>query len=264
MKNLSNVGKVAVLTIGLAGVLIGGNSADAANNIASDDIIIIKKADNTLKFYQDGKPKKQYSVATGKNKIDTPEGTFKVVNKVKNRRYNKKGIPGGDPRNPLGARWMGIKVPGSSGSETGNVYAIHGNNNESSIGKYVSAGCIRMHNDEVIELYDEVLNETPVYITSSKESFTEITKEIGYIKDYKKPIEQKKKSEIASQKGMYEATGEITYWFNEKKFEAKTNKGYANFYIENSNYKKNLKKGKSYTYTYKKDSKGNNIITQIK
>lgn len=261
---LKHLSKVLALTVGLSGLgLAGGYSTDAANNKASDDYIIINKATNTLAFYQDKKLDEVYTVATGKTKIDTPEGKFKIVNKVKNRRYNKKGIPGGDPRNPLGPRWMGFNVPGSWGTESGNVYAIHGNNNPSSIGTYASAGCIRMYNDQVKELYDKVLNETPVYITTSKKSFRSLTKEIGYLQGTNKTVQPKKKSPIVSL-APYEATGAVTVWLDSHTFEAKTNKGYANFIVEDSSYQKKISKGKSYTYFYKKDANGNNVITAIK
>ncbi|MCU7741319.1 L,D-transpeptidase family protein [Priestia megaterium] len=38
----------------------------------------------------------------------------------------------------------------------GDTYSIHGNNNEISIGKYVSQGCVRMHNADIEKLYDKV------------------------------------------------------------------------------------------------------------
>ncbi|WP_387407470.1 L,D-transpeptidase [Priestia aryabhattai] len=38
----------------------------------------------------------------------------------------------------------------------GDTYGIHVNNNESSIGKYVSQGCVRMHNVDIEQLYDKV------------------------------------------------------------------------------------------------------------
>ncbi len=53
----------------------------------------------------------------------------------------------GGPDNPLGARALYI----------GNtLYRIHGTNNPRSIGHNVSSGCIRMVNDDVIDLYDRV------------------------------------------------------------------------------------------------------------
>ena len=55
-------------------------------------------------------------------------------------------MPGG-PQNPLGARALYI-------GDT--EYRIHGTTQPWSIGKAVSSGCIRMMNDEVIDLYDRV------------------------------------------------------------------------------------------------------------
>lgn len=53
-------------------------------------------------------------------------------------------IPGGSPKNPMGAAVLGLS--------RGN-YAIHGTNNPASVGRFVSHGCIRMHNSDVLELY---------------------------------------------------------------------------------------------------------------
>ncbi len=63
-------------------------------------------------------------------------------------------MPGG-PKNPLGARALYL---GSS------IYRIHGTNNHASIGKAVSSGCIRMHNNDVIDLYKKIKLGTPVFI----------------------------------------------------------------------------------------------------
>ena len=64
-------------------------------------------------------------------------------------------IPGGSPRNPMGAAAMGL--------DRGN-YAIHGTNDPSSIGGYVSHGCIRMHNADVMDLYHRAPVGTNVYV----------------------------------------------------------------------------------------------------
>jgi lipoprotein-anchoring transpeptidase ErfK/SrfK len=54
---------------------------------------------------------------------------------------------GGGPGNPLGARAMYL----------GNTdYRIHGTNDPTSIGKHMSSGCIRLLNEDVIDLYDRV------------------------------------------------------------------------------------------------------------
>ncbi|WP_315942256.1 L,D-transpeptidase [Priestia megaterium] len=61
-------------------------------------------------------------------------------------------MPGSNPRNPLGKRWLRI----NTNDTYGDTYSIQGNNNESSIGKYVSQGCVRMHNADIEKLYDKV------------------------------------------------------------------------------------------------------------
>ncbi|MBV8108557.1 MAG: L,D-transpeptidase [Hyphomicrobiales bacterium] len=66
-------------------------------------------------------------------------------------------IPGGSPRNPMGAAAMTL----SGGGE----YAIHGTNSPGSIGGFVSYGCIRMYNDDVLDLYNRVGWGTTVVVT---------------------------------------------------------------------------------------------------
>ena len=138
--------------------------------------IIINKSTNQLAYYENNKLTRVFSVATGKSANLTPEGKFKIVNKIVNRPYYTGKIPGGDPRNPLGNRWLGLDAKGTKGT----TYAIHGNNNPSSIGSYASLGCIRMHNDEVKWLFDKVKVNTTVIVTSSKSSFDTIAKANGY------------------------------------------------------------------------------------
>ena len=62
---------------------------------------------------------------------------------------------GGGPGNPLGARALYL----------GNTdYRIHGTNNPASIGTQVSSGCIRLRNDDVIDLYHRVSIGTKVIV----------------------------------------------------------------------------------------------------
>ena len=61
----------------------------------------------------------------------------------------------GGPANPLGARAMYL---GSS------LYRIHGTNEPETIGKAVSSGCIRMLNDDVVDLYERVKVGTRVLV----------------------------------------------------------------------------------------------------
>jgi lipoprotein-anchoring transpeptidase ErfK/SrfK len=65
-------------------------------------------------------------------------------------------IPGGSPRNPMGEAAMTIR----DGS-----YAIHGTNVPGSVGGFVSYGCIRMYNADILDLFDRVGVGTPVVVT---------------------------------------------------------------------------------------------------
>jgi hypothetical protein len=143
---------------------------------AASSFIIINKSTNQLAYFEKNKLSKVFKVATGKQPSYTPEGKFMIVNKIINRPYYTGGIPGGDPRNPLGNRWLGLNARGTWGT----TYAIHGNNNANSIGKYVSAGCIRMYNNEVQWLYARISVNTPVVITTSGKSFPALAAANGY------------------------------------------------------------------------------------
>ena len=93
----------------------------------------------------------------------TPLGEFRVANKVvwpAWRSIYTGGIVPGGPGNPLGARWLGLTARGAGGHSIG----IHGTNTPGSIGRAVSAGCIRMHNRDVIALHEKVMVGTPVHI----------------------------------------------------------------------------------------------------
>ena len=64
-------------------------------------------------------------------------------------------IPGGSPGNPMGPRAMTL---------SGGQYAIHGTNKPASIGTFASYGCIRMYNQDILDLFDMVSVGTPVVV----------------------------------------------------------------------------------------------------
>ena len=66
----------------------------------------------------------------------------------------------GGPGNPLGARAMYLN---------GSFYRIHGTNAPSSIGSRATSGCIRMANDDVIDLYSRVKVGTKVVVLPAAE-----------------------------------------------------------------------------------------------
>ncbi|BCJ86193.1 L,D-transpeptidase [Effusibacillus dendaii] len=124
--------------------------------------IVIDKSQHRLTYYTFSIPVRTFSIATGKTGSETPEGMFPVVMLVKQPWYLKKNIPGGDPKNPLGSRWIGLQVGDTDGSK----YGIHGTNDPTSIGKDRSEGCIRMKNEDVNWLYQHVQLGTWVIIRS--------------------------------------------------------------------------------------------------
>jgi lipoprotein-anchoring transpeptidase ErfK/SrfK len=64
-------------------------------------------------------------------------------------------IAGGSPRNPMGAAALTL---------AGGEYAIHGTNVPGSVGGFVSYGCIRMYNQDVVDLYSRVSVGTTVMV----------------------------------------------------------------------------------------------------
>ena len=127
----------------------------------SDYLIKVDISDNILTLFRvfDGKTNfvKYYQVGTGRED-NTPRGTFKVNLKQKKPTWYKPGgtpIPFGSKENELGTRWMGIDCAG---------FGIHGTWKPESVGKPSSAGCVRMLNKDVEELYDITPFGVPVII----------------------------------------------------------------------------------------------------
>jgi len=118
--------------------------------------IFVDKSQNILLLKSNDEIFKSYVVATGLNNC-TPVGTFKIIEKIMNPPWYKPGvvIPAGSPENILGTRWMGLTKEG---------YGIHGTTKPESLGTQATAGCVRMSNTEVEELYSIVAVGTEVTI----------------------------------------------------------------------------------------------------
>ena len=70
-------------------------------------------------------------------------------------------VPGG-PQNPMGARALYLYA---NGKDT--LYRIHGTNQPEYIGQAISSGCIRLTNEDVIDLYSRVKLGTPVVVLAA-------------------------------------------------------------------------------------------------
>ncbi|MBS4199599.1 L,D-transpeptidase [Bacillus sp. FJAT-49732] len=143
--------------------------------LPGDTLVIINKSTNELAWINDGKVQLVTKVATGKTNEMTPEGLFTVKVKAKNPYYRKANIPGGEPQNPLGTRWIGFDAFGTDGR----IYGLHGTNNPFSIGKYISEGCIRLPKNQLEVLYDYIPVGTKILIVNSGQSFKSLAYEIG-------------------------------------------------------------------------------------
>jgi lipoprotein-anchoring transpeptidase ErfK/SrfK len=119
---------------------------------------IIIDTPNTFLFYVLGNGKAiRYGIGVGREgftwsgvksiarKAEWPDW-YPPVEMIARQPYLPRMTAGG-PGNPLGARAMYLG---------GTEYRIHGTNDSTTIGKQVSSGCIRLTNDDVINLYNRV------------------------------------------------------------------------------------------------------------
>jgi len=107
--------------------------------------IVVDKSQNQLLLTESEQFIKSYAVATG-SENSTPVGTFTVVNRIIDPVWYRQGaaVPPDSPENILGTRWLGFDKAG---------YGIHGTTDPGSIGQQVTAGCVRMTNADVEELF---------------------------------------------------------------------------------------------------------------
>jgi len=102
---------------------------------------------------------RSFRVGLGKEETETPTGLWRVKSDGK---LIKPPWPDGvtgktyypdDPDYPLGSRWIGLEgIKGNAKGRTG--FGIHGTKEPEQIGTTGSRGCIRMHNGEVILIYN--------------------------------------------------------------------------------------------------------------
>lgn len=124
----------------------------------------VSLGDRVLRLHQGDKTVlKEMTVAVGKTLTPTPTGNFEVMEMVEDPIWQNPWKPSvvykeGDSANPLGVRWIGFKKSGEDD------YGIHGTENKDSLGKAVTHGCIRLSNEDVSYLYEQLEEGTPVVI----------------------------------------------------------------------------------------------------
>ena len=124
--------------------------------------VVANKADKTLYAYNGDKLVATYPTTVGSDATPSPQGTFKIINKVKMPWYKATVGKGSDkqvymlppgPNSPVGVVWMGLSKPS---------YGIHGSPEPEGISRQASAGCVRLTNWDVLEVYANIENGATV------------------------------------------------------------------------------------------------------
>lgn len=158
---------------------VEGLPGDAPQNAPT--LITVDLARNEIYLFQNGQLVDKSPVASGSEKIlrtkgkvwffHTPRGQLKVLRKIKDPIWTKPDwafIEDGDPVPPPDSPKRQVKGHlGKYALDLGGGYMIHGTDNEDTIGKRVSHGCIRVPGDMLEELWRSANVGTPVYIFES-------------------------------------------------------------------------------------------------
>lgn len=117
-------------------------------------------------FKEEGKEPQTYPISIGRDGLQTPKGSTKIVRKAdgptwrptKRMRDEDPELPasvGPGPDNPLGTHALYLGWP---------QYLIHGTNKPYGIGRRVSSGCMRMYPEHIKALFPQVPVGTPVTV----------------------------------------------------------------------------------------------------
>jgi lipoprotein-anchoring transpeptidase ErfK/SrfK len=132
----------------------------------SPGTVVVKTQERTLYYVVDGSRAIRYPVGVGKAGMTWTGAAYIAGKYIKPAwsppeiiRREKPSIadvfPSGSPGNPMGAAALVLDH---------GEYAVHGTNSPSSIGHFVSHGCIRMYNSDVLDLYERVAVGTQVVV----------------------------------------------------------------------------------------------------
>jgi lipoprotein-anchoring transpeptidase ErfK/SrfK len=173
MEKVMSLRIVVAVAATIGAGLLGTTQAEARPDVVgfqgdySPGTIVIKTNERRLYLVVDQGRAVRYPVGVGRAGKQWA-GTTQIDGKYRNpawsppsevrrdKPYMPAVIPGGSPRNPMGVAAMTL---------AGGEYAIHGTNAPGSIGGFVSYGCIRMYNQDIVDLYGRVGVGTPVVVS---------------------------------------------------------------------------------------------------
>jgi lipoprotein-anchoring transpeptidase ErfK/SrfK len=122
-----------------------------------DQVLLVRHGERRLYLYENGKIARSWTVAVGQPNYPTPTGVYSVTE----LRYMPTWV------NPAPDGW-GSSMPAEIGPGVSNPLGVrainwsapairfHGTENLSSLGTAASHGCVRMSNEDVVELYDTI------------------------------------------------------------------------------------------------------------
>jgi lipoprotein-anchoring transpeptidase ErfK/SrfK len=163
--DMNSIVKSAMAALSLA----AASPASAKSEVVEIDLgypagsVVIVNGERRLYYVTGNGRAVRYGVAVGKSDELWMGRTFVVDKKVDPRWVPVDGsdpVDGGDDDNPLGKRALYLDW---------SLLRIHGTPSRGSIGRAVSNGCIRMLNEDVIDLFDRVHLGAPVFAISSRD-----------------------------------------------------------------------------------------------
>ncbi|MCD8350533.1 MAG: L,D-transpeptidase family protein, partial [Planctomycetaceae bacterium] len=135
--NRIRVGMDLKLVVGDVSIIVRKNEADPEKS-------------PTVTWYLDGRWIREYKACVGDGN-KTPAGIYHLTSKERDPSWtnpaNGQLLPNNHPENILGSRWMAMKGMNTQG------LGIHGTTVDDSIPGYTSAGCVRLLNRDVEELF---------------------------------------------------------------------------------------------------------------
>ncbi len=157
------------LSSGIVGcaTMSGGTGPTASKN---EPYLLLRLGERRL-YLKQGEavtPPQGFTVAVGKPRYPTPVGKFQINEMVRDPDFlvfdfsnpnnrDRGRIPPG-PNNPLGMRWIGFA------HEHGWAIGFHGTTKTQFLGQAVSHGCVRMRNEDIVKIFDQVKVGTPVVV----------------------------------------------------------------------------------------------------
>jgi L,D-transpeptidase ErfK/SrfK len=158
--------RMAVNALLRDGRSLGIDNRHIVPEVASDGLLI-NVPQKMLFFFKQDQPTRAYPVALGRWDWRTPTGVFTVLVKEENPVWNvpksiqeemrregkvvEERVPP-CPENPLGKHWLGLSIRG---------VGIHGTIAPASVYQFQTHGCIRLHADDIAEIFPQVREGTP-------------------------------------------------------------------------------------------------------